>query len=151
MVLVSTSNKRKLYSHLLQEGVFCCKKVNLLPYSRITSECTKEFKFPTYTASSWWDLLNPEDSLLKFSAGNGTTTSSLKRESTSSENTWDFPLMSSPTPTESIKLLKEKMKKVSKLKVKAEMKEEQEEEVAEEEAEAEEEEEPKNLMPKHKK
>ena len=27
MVLVSTSNKRKLYQHLLQEGVFCCKKV----------------------------------------------------------------------------------------------------------------------------
>jgi len=27
MVLVSTANKRKVYEYLLQEGVFCVKKV----------------------------------------------------------------------------------------------------------------------------
>lgn len=30
MVLVSTSDKRKIYEYLLQEGVFCCKKVRVL-------------------------------------------------------------------------------------------------------------------------
>ena len=30
MVLVSTKDKRKIYEYLLQEGVFCCKKVSLL-------------------------------------------------------------------------------------------------------------------------
>lgn len=29
MVLVSTADKRKIYAYLLQEGVFCCKKVQL--------------------------------------------------------------------------------------------------------------------------
>ena len=29
MVLVSTKDKRKIYEYLLQEGVFCCKKVSL--------------------------------------------------------------------------------------------------------------------------
>lgn len=28
MVLVSTADKRKIYAYLLQEGVFCCKKVD---------------------------------------------------------------------------------------------------------------------------
>lgn len=27
MVLVATSDRRKIYEYLLQEGVFCCKKV----------------------------------------------------------------------------------------------------------------------------
>ena len=27
MVLVSTADRRKLYDYLLQEGVFCCRKV----------------------------------------------------------------------------------------------------------------------------
>lgn len=30
MVLVATADRRKLYEYLLQEGVFCCKKVYLL-------------------------------------------------------------------------------------------------------------------------
>lgn len=33
MVLVSSADKRKIYSYLLQEGVFCCKKVD---YSVLT-------------------------------------------------------------------------------------------------------------------
>ena len=34
MVLVSTADRRKLYDYLLQEGVFCCKKVRQFTYIR---------------------------------------------------------------------------------------------------------------------
>jgi hypothetical protein len=36
MVLVSTADRRKLYDYLLQEGVFCSRKVIKYSNSRIT-------------------------------------------------------------------------------------------------------------------